>query len=178
MPTSSPVVITEVVAMVAQVDPAGRRRVLDVGPGYGKYGLLLREMLNEKPARLDAIEAHAQYVLDFPWLSCIYDDVHIGDVCDRSAAWLASYDLVLMADVLEHIEATRARDLLAAIPGRVVISTPNDFFDTGPGLPATEAHVSHWPTTAIETVAADTGHPVEVLYVNHVGAVLARLGPQ
>lgn len=177
MPTSSPVVITEVVAMVAQVATKERRAILDVGPGYGKYGLLLREMLNEKPGQLDAIEAWPQYVIDFPWLGCIYDDVHIGDVCDRSPSWLGRYDLVLMSDVLEHIEHGPAVELLTTIPGRVVISTPAEFFHNGDNLPPTEDHVSHWTVEALAEVAAHAGRAMEVGYVNAVGAVLVRLGP-
>lgn len=177
MPTSSPVVITEVVAMVSQIPAGARRSVLDVGPGYGKYGLLLREMLNEKPERLDAVEAWPQYVADFPWLACIYDEVIVADVLDLHAEHLAEYEVVLMADVLEHIEASAAVALFARTPGRIVISTPADFFHNGDGLPPTEAHVSHWTVDGLASIAADQGRALEVGYVNHVGAVLARLGP-
>lgn len=177
MPTSSPVVITEVVAMVSQVPPAERRRFLDVGPGYGKYGLLLREMLNEKPEQLDAVEAWAPYVAEFRWLPCIYDQVIVADVIDLSGEELATYDVVLMADVLEHIDTAAAIDLLARIPGRVVISTPADFFHNGDGLPPTEDHVSHWTVDQLAAIAGGQGREMEVGYVNHVGAVLVRLGP-
>lgn len=177
MPTSSPVVITEVIAMVSQVPAAERRRVLDVGPGYGKYGLMLREYLNEKPRQLDAIEAWPQYVIDFPWLGCIYDQVHVGDVCDRGSEFLARYDVVLMADVLEHIPTSDALAMFARVPGRIVICTPADFFHNGDNLPPTEAHVSHWTVEQLGAIAVDQGREMEVGYVNAVGAVLVRLGP-
>lgn len=175
MPTSSPVVITEVVNLVAQTE---HRSVLDVGPGYGKYGLLLREYLNDKPQRLDAIEAHRPYVEQFHWLHSIYDDVMVADVLDQDSTFFDLYDLVLMADVLEHLPRDAAIELLYRIPGRVVISTPHDFFHNGDGLPDTEAHVSHWPQAEIESVCATMGRGVEVAYTNAVGAVLVRLAPR
>lgn len=175
MPTSNPVVIVDVVNLVAQVP---HRWVLDVGPGYGKFGLLLREMLNVKPERIDAVEVHAPYVTEFHWLHCLYDDVMVGDVLDMDSIALHPYDVVLMSDVLEHLPRDAAVELLQRIPGRVVISTPRDYFDTGPGLPASEAHVSHWPQEEIEAVAATMGRGVEVAYTNDVGAVLVRLAPR
>lgn len=175
MPTSNPVVIVDVVNLVAQ---APHRSVLDVGPGYGKFGLLLREMLNDKPAQLDAIEVHGPYVDEFRWLRCIYDDVIVGDIVDADSTWLDQYDVVLMSDVLEHIKRDAAIELLQRIRGRVVISTPRDYFDTGPGLPHSEAHVSHWPQEEIESVCSMMGRKIEVAYTNNVGAVLVRIGPR
>ena len=140
MPTSSLAVAPAVLWSVAEVEPAS---VLDVGAGWGKYAVLLREYLNVKPSRIDAVEAHAPYV-DAHRLRVLYDDVIVGDVVDVADERLAVYDVVLMVDVIEHIDKARAVDLLDRIPGRVVISTPVEWFDTGPGLPSTEAHVSHW----------------------------------
>lgn len=175
MPTSSPVVITEVVAMVEQ---APHERVLDVGPGYGKYGLLLREYLNAKPDRIDAVEAWAPYVHQFGgWLRAIYDDVYVADVRELGPGHLATYDLVLMVDVLEHLPTLDATALFARIPGRIVICTPAEFFHNGDGLPPTEEHVSHWTVDGLASIAHDQGRPLEVGYVNDVGAVLVRLGP-
>lgn len=141
MPTSNLAVWPTVLWLVHSADP--HRSVLDVGPGWGKAAVLLREYLNERPVRLDAVEMHAPYI-DAHRLDRLYDQVHAGDVCDLPDELLAGYDLVLMVDVIEHIPKPRALELLERIPGRVVISTPVEFFDTGPGLPATEAHVSHW----------------------------------
>lgn len=117
-------------------------RILDVGPGYGKAGLLLREYLNTKPSTVDAVEAWPGYVTDR--MRCIYDDVLVCNVLDLDPKTLASYDLVLMADVIEHIQKPEALKLLDRIPGYVVVSTPMDFFHNGHGLPPTEDHVSHW----------------------------------
>lgn len=119
--------------------------ILDVGPGYGKYGLLLREYLNKKPSRLDACEGWAPYVT--PMMRAIYDEIFIKDIMLLDQKILDRYDVVLLADVIEHLTKPDAQKLLDRIRGRVVISTPEVFFNQGgpgSGLPWTETHRSHW----------------------------------
>lgn len=172
MPSSSPHVIADVVHLV---HTCPHRRVLDVGPGWGKYAVLLREYLNEKPDRIDAVEAWAGYVLEHR-LDRLYDDVLVADVCRLPAEVLARYDVVLMVDVLEHLEDGEALDLLARIPGRIVISTPQAFFTNGEGLPPTEEHRSHWPRARMAKLPDLLGRPLEHLAVT-AGGVLARFAP-
>ncbi len=168
MPTSNLAIAPAVIWNVAEVEPS---TVLDVGPGWGKYAVLMREYLNVKPSRIDAVEAHAPYVDDHR-LRALYDDVIVGDVVDVADDRLAVYDVVLMVDVIEHIDKARAVDLLDRITGRVVISTPVDWFDTGPGLPPTEAHVSHW------TVEDFTATGRLEAYSEVLGGHIVRLGPK
>lgn len=183
MPTSNLHVAPHVINLV-ETRPHGR--VLDVGPGWGKYATLLREYLNVKPFRVDAVEAWQPYVADHR-LERLYDTVYVGDACAarwtqapgvdvNAATVLATYDVVLMVDVIEHMPAAQAAALVHSIPGRVVICTPVDFFHNGDGLPPTEDHVSHWTRQAVDGLA--TGRrPVEY-YAEDRGAVIARLGPQ
>lgn len=170
MPTSRWALVEEVVALVDQV-PHGH--VLDVGPGWGKYAVALRECLNVRPARIDAVEKVEEYV-DQHGLAPLYDHVTIGDVCDLAPAELAGYDVVLMVDVIEHLEDADAFDLLDRIPGRVVICTPVSWFQTDDGLPEPERHRSHWSEQSW-AVLADR-RPVEVVYQS-LGGWLVRLGP-
>lgn len=156
--------------MVAQVPHA---HVLDCGPGYGKYSVALRECLNEKPHRIDAVELEKSYV-DRHGLAPLYDEIFVGDICRLSADQLAEYDVVLMVDVLEHIDDDAGFGLLRRIPGRVVISTPVDWFATDDGLPESETHRSHWSESSWEQVAGF--RPVEVVYQS-LGGWLVRLGP-
>lgn len=128
--------------VVALVHDVPHQRVLDVGPGHGKYAVLLREYTTP-PEQLDAVEAHTPYVVAYD-LDGLYDQVFHADVCDLTDEQLAAYDLVLMVDVIEHIDKDAAVALLDRIPGRVVICTPVDFFHNGPGLPDSETHRSHW----------------------------------
>jgi hypothetical protein len=143
MPSSNLACAPWVLNLVEQIPQADRRSVLDVGPGFGKYERLLREYLNNPPDRIDAIEAWPEYVVRHG-LDARYDDVMVGNVCEIAQGRLDSYDLVLMVDVIEHIDKTAARFLLDRIPGWVVICTPVEFFSNGPGLPPTEEHVSAW----------------------------------
>lgn len=166
MPTSLLDQVGYVVNLVEQIPAAERRTVLEVGPGCGTYGVLLRGYLNDPPDRIDAVEVWRPYVDRFN-LRGIYGRVWRADVTD--AVWrdlggttgvlrageggnfsgpklLAEYDVVVMGDVIEHIEKPAALDLLDRIPGRVVICTPvDDVPCSGEGYenPA-EAHVSHW----------------------------------
>lgn len=192
MPTSNLAVAPYVINMVETVLP--HDRVLDVGPGWGKYAVLLREYLNVKPSRVEAVEAWTPYVADHQ-LGRLYDQVWHGSAGDPPDMWwraavppplpgvtgmearagdvLAGPDLVLMVDVLEHMTEPQAAAVVAMCPqARVVICTPAVFFDNGPGLPPTEEHVSHWTPAKVKAL----GRPVEHLATEH-GALLARLGP-
>jgi len=182
MPTSNLAVAPHVLALVEQVPHAS---VLDVGPGWGKYAVLLSEYLNAKPARIDAVEAWAPYIHDHG-LERLYEVMYHGDACDtfwigpassvhRADEVLAGHDIVLMVDVIEHIAKPAARALLDRIPGRVVICTPVDWFSNGPGLPPTENHVSHWERADWDDIGQS--RPVEVCYTN-LGGWLVRLGPR
>jgi 2-polyprenyl-3-methyl-5-hydroxy-6-metoxy-1,4-benzoquinol methylase len=122
------------------VERTGARTVLDVGPGHGKYGVLLKEY--SAVERVDAVEMWEPYIDAFG-LEGIYGTVHRGDVCDLPDEVLAVYDCVFMGDVIEHIDKGRANALLDRIPGWVVICTPSTFFAQPHEVP-TEHHVSHW----------------------------------
>lgn len=175
MPTSALPVWQSLIHMCWEVRP---RRILDVGPGHGKAGILLREYIGTErrgngPIQLvDAIEAEPRYIEAFPWLTAVYDNVHRGDVTTRGTAMLGFYDLVLFADSIEHIDKPDALALLDRIPGRVVLSTPVDYFDNPEadmGWP-TERHRSHW-------TADDFADRAEMIVVQH-GGLLVRLGPK
>lgn len=171
MPTSNLALWPWILNLVETVEPSPLH-VLDVGPGHGKAAVLLREYLNHPPSRIDAVEAHKPYVDAFG-LTQLYDEVYIGDVQGLHDSLLAAYDLVLMADVIEHIEKDQALALLDRIPGRVVISTPVEFFSNGPGLPDSETHRSHW--TATDWNAQVTRRPVEACF-EQLGGWVVRLG--
>lgn len=193
MPTSALEVWPRFINLVERVP---HRALLDVGPGHGKLAVLAREYLNNPPALIDAVEAWPDYVHEFE-LARLYDTVYVGDATTdrwetgyeyrRTAAGhlqlhdlppvdarqrLAAYDVVVMGDVIEHMEKGPARRLVEGIPGAVVINTPVEFFHNGDGLPPTEAHVSHWG----EDDWHDFGDRVDHVEVVH-GAWLVRLRP-
>jgi len=138
MPTSEHWQIPRVVDAMAKANPAS---VLDVGCGYGKYGVLAREYT---PAtRVDAIDiAPPRYP--------VYDHFYSGDLRQLDQlipAGTPRYDLALWLDVIEHLEKEEAwavLDKLTKVAKSVLITTPFGFRPQEvPGLPF-ETHRSGW----------------------------------
>ena len=192
MPSSNLAVAPAVLHLIWERRPEGRPlQLVDVGPGWGKYGLLVREYVDPS-AHLAAVEAWAPYVERHP-LRAIYDQVLTVDVLEalnlharrgdpdthaaataRSALQLA--DVVLLADVIEHLPKPQALDLLDLIPGWAVISTPRDYFHNGEGLPPTEDHVSHW--TLADFAATGRLDYFDQRLHDELGALVVRLKPK
>ena len=138
MPTSEHWQIPRVVDVLVRERP---RTVLDVGAGYGKYGLLAREFGGAE--RVDAVDALAPR---FP----VYDHVWLGDLRALDSllpAEPARWDLALFIDAIEHLEkaeAWKVLDTLLRRAKRVLITTPWGFRPQEiPGMPY-ETHRSGW----------------------------------
>ena len=166
MPTGAISSIEHVVTFVHQVPHA---HILDIGCGYGKFGLLCREYFNEKPHTIDAVEAWQPYINKFHWLDCLYDTVYNVDAVTLEKEFLDNYDVVMLNDVIEHLEKEAAIALLSRIKGHVVIATPVNFFEQEFENNPFEHHVSHW-------VEADFAARADVLYVA-TDFIYARLKP-
>jgi len=174
MPSSSLPLLATTALVALEHRPA---RVLDVGPGNGKYGVILREYGHRHLELLDAVEAEPRYLESFPWLSALYDHVYTTDVVHLVDHSLARYDLVLMVDVLEHLTHDDGEELLRRIPGRVVVSTPRDFFqnpEADQGWP-TERHRSVW--TVDELAAVRDLEVVDVDAFDKLGGIIVRAAP-
>lgn len=157
MPSSFYDAIPLVLAFVTELEP---RSVLDVGIGFGKYGLLFREYLDvnarttgslpfdprTRRVRIDGIEAFQPYVTDLQ--HGIYDTIYTGEALALLPG-LDAYDLVFMADVLEHFTKADGRRVLTEALGKanrgVLVVTPAIDFEQGPefGNPY-EVHQSFW----------------------------------
>lgn len=169
MPSSNLNMAIDAVVLAEALAP---KTILDIGPGNGKFGLLMREYLHYDIERLDCIEAEPTYIERFRWLHCIYDNVYQGDALDMTEEELAPYELVMMHDVIEHMEKKAALRLLDRIRGAVTILTPEKFFTQHvPGVPS-EDHVSHW----LPKDFADTGRQVKCY--TKLGGIVALLGPK
>lgn len=139
MPSSALAVVPTVLNHMVALDPSS---VLDVGPGFGKYGVLFREYCPRHPIMV-GVEAWEPYV-EAHRLRGIYDQLHVGDVLDLDDVTLNACDVVYLGDVIEHLDKDAALGLLQRIRGPVVINTPEHFFHNGDNLPWTETHRSHW----------------------------------
>lgn len=128
------------------------QRVLDVGVGLGKWGFLMREALDLIEGRvaredwrtvIDGIDAHRY---DSPLLDWVYDSVRIGDAREVAAS-LAGYDLVVMGDVIEHMEKSDGLALLGTLLERnrnVIVTTPRTFFEQDCADNPFQRHLSGW----------------------------------
>ena len=156
MPTSAPYAIPVILHAVRQLRP---RSILDIGVGFGKYGLLFREYLDVWDAaqmgdirrtawttRIEGIEVSPGYLT--PVHDYVYDRVHVGDALDVIDG-LGRYDLVFMGDVLEHFTKDDGRRLVRKLYDHadrcVLLTYPTGSVLRGPvlGNPA-EAHRSTW----------------------------------
>jgi len=148
MPSSRPETIAKVVNLLIELNP---NSVLDVGPGFGKWGLLLREYLEVWQKRLlpetwvkqiDALEVFEPYT-KLPGYQLFYDNVMVGNVMDYLDI-LGGYDCVLFLDIIEHLEKKDGKMILS-LPKRWIVSTPSYDSKQGPGFGNIyEEHKSVW----------------------------------
>ena len=90
-------------------------RVLDVGAGMGKWSKLLKN----KTFLMDAVEAHAPYIERFG-LKALYSNVHNYDIRNFEYE-KGTYDIVILGDVLEHLEFDDAIKLIEDMKQKVSI---------------------------------------------------------
>lgn len=134
MPTSSYYQINTIMDLVSRTNP---NSVLDIGIGFGKYGVLSREYLemwdgrkgfyNDWRRRIDGIEGFKDYIT--PLHNFIYDNIYIGDAKDIIPTLKIKYDLILLIDVLEHFDYKDGLQILEncrKIGKNILISTPKD----------------------------------------------------
>jgi len=141
MPSSFAASYPPIIEVLLTIAP---QRVIDIGPGWGKYGLACREYLpglqtlhaiEVPPGRLEVQDA-------------IYDHVYTGDArLFTSPNFWARFDLVLLIDVIEHMslaEGHRLVDLMQHSGCRVLVSTPKVFESQHDDHNPYEEHVSLW----------------------------------
>lgn len=140
---------------MGKVQAEAPRSILDVGAGFGKYGVLCRELLELPHARyhkaqwqirLDGVEVFPGY--QNPIHDYVYDRVYYGDIRTLCPG-LQQYDVVLLIDVLEHFPKDEGLELLHRLvqhTGRaMIISTPVCPAPQGSYLGNQhEAHLSRW----------------------------------
>ena len=107
--------ISYCVGVLRRLKPAS---VLDVGTGFGRWGVLCREFLDVWEGRearslwqtrIEGIEAFPGCLT--PLHGYVYDRLHVGDAVEVLPA-LGVYDVVYLGDVVEHQAKSRAWDLL------------------------------------------------------------------
>lgn len=118
------------------------KRVLDIGAGCGTYAIMGRF----PEQHWDAIEVFEPYVEMFN-LNGKYDAVFVDDV--RESNLLDDYNLIIAADMLEHMKKQEAKDVInKLLPHceQLLISIPVEHNDQHAGAEGNEyeTHVDHW----------------------------------
>jgi hypothetical protein len=130
MPTSDPCGLAPVITEVMKMRPM---KILDVGVGMGKWGLLFREYLEgwghhryskeQWKTKLFGVEIYKPYIQ--PWHREIYDVIQVGDVRNLLPA-LPVVDLAYLGDVIEHMTKPEGHKLIKNIRAKeIIVSTPN-----------------------------------------------------
>ena len=162
MASSNPQTIPVVINLLWNIAP---RRVLDIGAGLGKYGVLFREYLElrhrdggrqqtadsflwrDRRVRIDCVEGFSDYIGELH--KVVYDNIYNKDIVEFiEEEW--DYDVIFAGDVLEHIEkAVAVEKLLPKLVERanmgVLISVPFHVEKQGPLFGnALDVHRSSW----------------------------------
>lgn len=119
-------------------------RVLDIGAGAGKYAKLIRQIRPD--AHLTAVEVERRYIQHFS-LNGLYNTVleMPGQMLMRNIE--ATYDLVIMGDVIEHMPKSEGVDLLNFLVYRSAwlwLQFPIRYLQNALDGIESEAHVSIW----------------------------------
>lgn len=138
MPTSHLYQLNQITEAITFLQP---KSVLDIGVGFGKYGLLMREYLeiwgengnySNWKVKIDGVEIYESYIL--PHHHHIYNEIFIGNVLDILPKNNHKYDLILLIDVLEHFTYEDGIKLLEHCQKQadnIIISTPWDIGTQG-----------------------------------------------
>jgi hypothetical protein len=105
------------VDVLMRIAPA---RVLDVGIGFGRWGIVVREFCDvwygrvfpdQWAVHIEGIEAFPRSVTDYHRL--FYNQIHLGDAAEVIPGLDGRWDVVIFGDVLEHFTKDVGRALLA-----------------------------------------------------------------
>jgi len=152
------------------------KKILDVGPGWGTYIKLLKS----SGEVWHAVEIHEPYVERFK-LKKLYDKVFVGNIAEFEPA--DHYDLVILGDVLEHIEKQRALEVLGKVFSYAkfcLLSLPLDQ-ETGVELDnhgeywgnPYEKHLARWSNLDfLKQVLSLGGEPIAVKKYRELGVYL------
>lgn len=124
------------------LDERRPKRVLDIGVGYGKYGFLAREY--GKSEWVEGIEGDASYITDVQ--KAVYDLLTVGDIREELESYTPEeYDLVIMADVIEHMSLEDGHRILQYFNRcPILVTTPAHDYPQHDDEHPLENHVSQW----------------------------------
>lgn len=122
MPSSHPGFIETVINKYISLDPD---KTLDIGVGFGKWGILFREYGDIYKGRvypehwekkINGIEIFRPYI-DIGHQQFYYDEIFIGDAL-KILPKLYDYDFIYAGDVIEHLEKEEGIALIKLIKAK------------------------------------------------------------
>ncbi len=168
MPTSQHYQVSKILDLLVQLNP---QSILDIGTGFGKYGLLSREYLElwspeEKYGTfqriVDGIEIFEGYLT--PVHKYVYNKVYIGNASNVVKTLTTRYELTLLIDVLEHFEKDAGACLIQdifKISKNLIISVPKDLGDQGTTFENEyEKHLTQWTAPELLQMAPGNGFSI------------------
>jgi hypothetical protein len=177
MPTSQHHQIPKILDLMIAADP---KSILDIGVGFGKFGVLAREYLElwdgrndykHFVRRIDGIEAFEGYLT--PLHDFIYDHVYVGDAAKIVPTLKDKYELVLFIDVLEHFEKPTGIRLLKTLLKNnrgVIVSVPKDIGEQGEVFGNVhEEHKAEWKRSDFKKLSS-------ALFLQDEMSLIAYLG--
>lgn len=133
MGSSPPHYIIELFEIITKQKPT---RILDLGVGFGKNGMLCREYSDiwgsqryEKgkwQVKIDGVEIYENYIA--PHSKYLYNDIYIGNIVDVLPS-LDKYNFIIMSDVLEHFtkdDGYKLMDLIISKSDYYMITIPTE----------------------------------------------------
>lgn len=124
---------------MGEIQRLSPKSVLDIGVGFGLYGVICRQLLDGQHGRLRRADWKACIIGYEAWKP--YENICWDCYSGMNIAPLMivdvfqfGYDLVLMIDVLEHFEAERGREILRKLVAQnkhVIVSVPNGVMEQG-----------------------------------------------
>ena len=167
MPFSNSSQISTILGFMEEIQP---KSILDVGVGFGIYGLLARiniEHFNlmeangpdarqrersEWKVRIDGIEGFPLYLT--PAHDWAYNEIQVGDAMKLLPDIEINYDLILATDILEHFEKEDGykflNELKRIASKNILISTPKEFIKQEWESNPYENHRSLWTKEDLE----------------------------
>jgi spermidine synthase len=142
MPYSDTRLDKKVSSVIRQLKP---RTVLDIGPGAGKYGNMVKAI--DKNIKIEAVEIDRSYVKKFK-LDTVYDKIHIKPVQKFIDSHHESeYDLIIFGDVIEHLKKSEGVDALNFFVYRsknIIVQWPHAYLQNAWEGHVHESHISVW----------------------------------
>ncbi len=138
------------------------QRVLDIGVGFGRWGMITREFCDVWYGRIlpPDWKVHVEGVEAFPkninaYHSHFYDKVHIGDLRDLLPTFKDRWNLIIFGDVIEHFEKRDATQLLrwaVELSDYVLVNVPlgDNWQQDEPYDNPYERHLSQWAAEEFE----------------------------